>query len=176
VANVCGLCVPKPNACLNKDCGTVFDGCKQVSCGAACTGGKTCGGGGVANLCGVCTPTTSCGAQNRICGTLSNGCMSETCGACASGERCTNNGTECCKPQTCSAHVGQCGTFSDGCGQTISCGCAGGYTCVGNSCCQPKTCFDFGLDGRDCVAGPQRIFSDTCGGLITCDVCEMIGI
>src|SRR5262249_3304046 len=53
VANVCGVCTPTTCAALGKNCGTVPDGCGgTLTCGV-CTAPATCGGAGVANVCGV---------------------------------------------------------------------------------------------------------------------------
>jgi uncharacterized protein DUF1566 len=46
-----GPCTPNPNACTNKSCGYVSNGCGQELCGR-CTAPTLCGGGGIANQCG----------------------------------------------------------------------------------------------------------------------------
>jgi hypothetical protein len=49
-------CIPATCQDYNIDCGTVDDGCGgSIDCGT-CQGEETCGGGGVANVCGVPTP------------------------------------------------------------------------------------------------------------------------
>jgi len=46
-------CVPTSCAALGKNCGSIADGCGgTLTCGT-CTAPQTCGGGGVANVCGV---------------------------------------------------------------------------------------------------------------------------
>jgi len=46
-------CAPTTCAAQAKNCGTISDGCGgTLTCGT-CTGGETCGGGGVANVCGA---------------------------------------------------------------------------------------------------------------------------
>jgi hypothetical protein len=176
VANVCGVCVPNANACAGKNCGQVFNGCAWVSCGGDCAAGQECGANGVANVCGTCTPTTSCAAQGKTCGSLWNGCIMEQCGSCDSGEKCVQNGTQCCEPDTCSAHVGQCGDIPDGCGGNIQCGCPSSQTCVSGSCCTRLTCRDIaasvgGNPSTGCVPGPQVNFADDCGGIVQCEQC-----
>jgi len=54
-----------------------------VACGPACSGHNTCGGGGLANVCG-CTPLT---CADYDCGTgLPNGCGGTiNCGTCGGG-------------------------------------------------------------------------------------------
>jgi hypothetical protein len=56
-----GVCAPTPGTCTAKTCdymggrycGTIGDGCGAVlECGSACPDGQTCGGGGVAGVCG----------------------------------------------------------------------------------------------------------------------------
>ena len=72
------------------NCGNVVDPvCGTLSCGGACPTGQTCGGGGVANVCGVrCVPTT-CAAQHRNCDHLLDGCGGTlNCGVCPSGQSC----------------------------------------------------------------------------------------
>src|SRR5204863_6040610 len=97
--NPASSCTPTTCAAQGKNCGTISNGCGgTLTCGS-CTAPQTCGGGGVANLCGGgCTPTT-CAAQGKNCGTIADGCGGTlTCGACTA-------------PQTCGAAVATvCGT------------------------------------------------------------------
>src|SRR5438876_6146930 len=72
-------CTPTTCAAQGKDCGTIPNGCRgTLTCGA-CTAPQTCGGGGIANVCGLgtpppaCTPTT-CAAQGTNCGTIPADC------------------------------------------------------------------------------------------------------
>src|SRR5262249_2146613 len=77
-----GSCAPTTCAAQGKNCGSIPDGCGgSLSCGA-CASLETCGGGGAANVCGRCVPTTSCRAQGRSCGTIWDGCQSVRCGTC----------------------------------------------------------------------------------------------
>ncbi len=103
---------------------------------AACASPQTCGGGGVANVCGsTCTPTT-CAAAGKNCGSISNGCGGTlNCGSCASPQTCGGGGVanvcgSTCTPTTCAAAGKNCGSISNGCGGTLSCG----------SCTSPQTC------------------------------------
>src|SRR5207244_9689704 len=49
-------CTPTTCAAQGKNCGTISDGCGgTLTCGV-CTAPQTCGGGGVANVCGVGVP------------------------------------------------------------------------------------------------------------------------
>ena len=53
VVSCAGPCTPTTCAALGKNCGNPADGCGgTLSCGS-CTSPQTCGGGGVANLCGA---------------------------------------------------------------------------------------------------------------------------
>jgi hypothetical protein len=82
VGDVRNACVPYPNSaadCTAKfgtgPCGTVPNGCGGTyNCGS-CTSPKTCGGGGVANVCGSagCVPKTSC-VNSSDCGVETDGC------------------------------------------------------------------------------------------------------
>ncbi len=84
-----------PTTCIEqgKNCGTISDGCGgSLDCGT-CAPSETCGGGGVANVCGVCTPT-SCAAQGKNCGTISDGCGGTLdCGTCTAPQTCGGGGT-----------------------------------------------------------------------------------
>src|SRR5437867_10728602 len=56
VANNPAPCTPTTCAGQGKNCGTIPDGCGgTLTCGV-CTAPQTCGGGGVANVCGVGAP------------------------------------------------------------------------------------------------------------------------
>ncbi len=165
-------CVAKTCAQLGKDCGSVDDGCgKSLSCGT-CSGGKTCSGGGVANVCGGCV-SNGCAAQGKNCGYVPDGCGNTLyCGACSSGQTCGGGGAPnvCgCQPWTCSQLGKNCGYVSNGCGSTVWCGsCPSGQTCGGsgyaNVCgCTPRTC---SAQGYSCGYA-----SDGCGGSIYCGSC-----
>lgn len=85
-----GRCTPTTCAAQGKNCGTIPDGCNHtLNCGT-CTSPQSCGGGGVANVCG-CTPTT-CAAQGKNCGSIPNGCGGTlSCGTCTSPQTCGGN-------------------------------------------------------------------------------------
>ena len=52
-AGECDHCTPKSCADLELDCGTYTEGCGGTqACGGECSAGRTCGGDGVANVCG----------------------------------------------------------------------------------------------------------------------------
>jgi len=56
MANAPAPCTPTTCAAQGKNCGTIPDGCGgTLTCGV-CTAPQTCGGGGVANVCGVGAP------------------------------------------------------------------------------------------------------------------------
>src|SRR5262249_25371864 len=63
-ARDCGTCPPPtctPTTCAaaGKNCGSISDGCGgTLNCGS-CTAPETCGGGGVANVCGSSPPPPS---------------------------------------------------------------------------------------------------------------------
>jgi fibronectin type 3 domain-containing protein len=79
VGDVLNGCTPLTvaQACTNlgKNCGNVPDGCgNTLSCGS-CTSPATCGGTGVANVCGTaCTPKTQCTNPSTDCGVETDGC------------------------------------------------------------------------------------------------------
>jgi hypothetical protein len=124
-------CLPATCAAAGKNCGDLPDGCEgTLHCGS-CTDPETCGGGGIANVCGAgtCTPTT---CQANGCGDMSDGCSAILhCGDCTSGT-CGGGGTA-------NACGGACAE-----GQvTAPCGCGGqpvatGYCCSGSW--QATTC------------------------------------
>ena len=91
--NPASSCTPTTCAAQGKNCGTISNGCGgTLTCGS-CTAPQTCGGGGVANLCGGgCTPTT-CAAQGKNCGTIADGCGGTlTCGSCTAPQTCGGGG------------------------------------------------------------------------------------
>jgi hypothetical protein len=137
--SVTTTCTPTTCSAQGKTCGSISDGCGgALNCGS-CTSPQTCGGGGVANVCGEtssCTPTT-CAAQGKNCGNLSDGCGGTlNCGGCPSPQTCGGGGVAnvcgggSCTPTTCAAQGKNCGALSDGCGGTLNCG----------GCTSPQTC------------------------------------
>ena len=107
IPGVCGA--PPPAGCMAltcqasaslRYCGTIGDGCgSSLSC-TACPAGQTCGGGGVAGLCGApppagCVPLTCTNGSVQYCGgTIGNGCGgSLACtAACPAGQSCGGGG------------------------------------------------------------------------------------
>lgn len=162
-------CHPQDCAQLGKNCNAVSDGCGDlVACGG-CTAPQSCGGGGVANVCG-CTPLT-CAQLGASCGDYPDGCGGTvSCGGCAAPQSCGGGGTAkaCgCTPSVVACPAGQnCGTVPDGCGGNVACGqCAlPDNTCSGNVCsCAPSFCdatCGYGTDncGNSCYSGVP------CGG------------
>lgn len=122
-----GSCQPVPAATIcaaqGKNCDSIPDGCGgTVDCGT-CSAPQTCGGGGVANVCGC--STTTCAAQNAVCGTVSDGCGGTlNCGTCDGGFVCC--GGRCL--------LGACCNDSD-CGGSRHC-CSG--LCL--DCCRDSDC------------------------------------
>jgi hypothetical protein len=174
-------------------CGQQADGCGGLTASCNdCATGQSCGGAGVAGVCGAppsCTPKTcasfptgTCGQQSDGCGGLTADCTcptGQTCGGGGvSGQCATPPSSGTCTPLTCSAYPGICGQQSDGCGGlTVSCNpCTLPATCGGGgvsgqcgtppdaSSCVPQTC-----SGFPGVCGVQ---SDGCGGLTPyCNPC-----
>jgi hypothetical protein len=173
-------CTPKTCADQNIGCGQAGDGCGGVLDCGACSGGQSCGGGGVPNQCGApaCTPVT-CLAQGLSCGPAGDGCGNALdCGSCPTGQTCGGGnkpgvcGSAVCTPLTCASQGLNCGPAGDGCGNALSCGtCPAGETCGGGGtpgvcgapACTPKTCADLAYN-----CGPA---ADGCGGLLQCGVC-----
>ena len=155
-------CVEKATSCASAgaSCGQIENGCDQVySCGT-CSGGLTCGGGGVANACGsgTCTPKT-CAQLGKNCGKVSDGCAGVLdCGTCATGT-CGGGGTPnvcgVCVAKTCTQLGKNCGAVDDGCGNLIECG----------TCSAPQVCGGAGPGVCGCVMQTCEAHSATCGSL-----------
>ncbi|HEY3452583.1 MAG TPA: hypothetical protein VGK67_39935 [Myxococcales bacterium] len=198
VASECG---GGPPPCTPKTCGDFPAGtCGQVddACGGlttlcgTCVAPDTCGGGGVASLCGggvpPCVPKTCADFPAGACGPLSDGCggLTAVCGTCPSTQTCGGGGVPsvCFGPLPCTAKVcgdfpaGTCGRVADGCGGlTADCG---GCSILGDTCggggipsrcggappaCTKKTCTDYS-------AATCGQVSDGCGGLtVDCGGC-----
>src|SRR5258706_5259028 len=69
-----------------------------MDCGG-CTGGLSCGGDGIANLCGsapdsgACTLTSCTNANGKYCGVVGDGCGgSVDCGGCSGAQTCGGAG------------------------------------------------------------------------------------
>ncbi|MGH7437485.1 MAG: hypothetical protein ACRENE_17550, partial [Polyangiaceae bacterium] len=154
-------CVGKTCAQLGNPCGQQSDGCGNLITCSSCPAGQTCGGGGVANVCGgfdagTCTPVTCASMPVGTCGQQANGCggLTAVCDVCPSGQTCGGGGVAgvcgssptSCVPLTCANYPAPtCGQQSDGCGGlTLVCGCPSGQTCggagVAGKCGIPPTC------------------------------------
>jgi hypothetical protein len=181
---VCG-CTPTTCLAEGKNCGSISDGCgRTLNCGT-CQGRQFCGGGGEDNVCGGCTPDTSCAEEAWKCGTLNTGCAMVSCGTCDDPEQCGPNHTCICIPlEKCPAGF-ECGTVPDGCGGTLTCGgsCNDNIDCTVDSCnnghkCQHKAddakCADENactLDSCDDQAGCMNTLmcsADVCDPLVGC--------
>ncbi|HEY0707157.1 MAG TPA: hypothetical protein VGG33_10180, partial [Polyangia bacterium] len=192
-----GLCgAPGPAVCQpvtcqqpgGQYCGSIGDGCgKTIDCGA-CPSGDTCGGGGIANVCGrpgnTCQPITCAQTNGQYCGKIGDGCgKTIDCGACPAGEICGAGGVSgvCAKPVgscqqlACVQAGGQyCGVVGDGCGKSIDCGaCPAGQTCGGGgtpgvcgtaTACTPLSCTQ--ATGKYCGK-----VGDGCGKTVDCGGC-----
>jgi hypothetical protein len=197
VAGVCGapdsgVCTPKTCASYPGQCGQQSDGCGSVTADCTCPSGQSCGGAGVAGVCGTpsdggngCVPLTcnsypsgTCGQQADGCGGLTTDCnpctAPQTCGGAGIVGQCGTPPVTSCNPQGCPASV-ECGPASNGCGGVIaSCGtctppqtCGGGGMpgqCAGSSGCVPLSCAQAGVS-----CGPA---GDGCGNLIQCGGCD----
>jgi hypothetical protein len=140
------------------ECGLTGNGCGgTLNCGT-CMGTDTCGGGGVAGVCGTpgtgpaCKPLT-CQQQGLACGSTGDGCGNIIqCGSCPTGQTCGGAGVagQCgstgCTPYTCETvphGPADCGTIGDGCGGTVECG----------TCNAPQTCGGIGAANRCGIIG-----------------------
>lgn len=78
-----------------KYCGSVGDGCGgELDCGG-CTAPATCGGTGVAHVCGdpACVPVSCALRVGQYCGTVGDGCgHSLNCGDCPGNAQCGGDG------------------------------------------------------------------------------------
>ena len=177
-------CVPRTCATANANCGPVSDGCGALLMCGTCSGGQTCGGGGVPSRCGsgggpdagvLCVPRT-CATANANCGPVANGCGGVlACGACPAGQTCGGGGvpSRCgaprCTPRTCASTGANCGPVSDGCGGLIQCGncappqsCGGGMTpSVCGSTAPPPSCTNLCLRRATCTPGVVTTISGT---------------
>jgi hypothetical protein len=187
-----GACTALTCASYPGQCGQQSDGCGGLTTNCTCPGTETCGGGGVAGVCGTpsdggngCVPltcasypSTTCGVQADGCGGLTADCnpctLPQTCGGAGQSSVCGTPPSTTCTPSACPANI-ECGPASNGCGGVIaSCGtctppqtCGGGGTpgqCGGKSGCVPQTCAQAGVG-----CGPA---GDGCGNLIQCGGCD----
>jgi len=173
-------CTPTTCAAEGKDCGTISDGCGgQLSCGT-CAGNATCGGGGLANVCGCAESDAAfCARLGKTCGlvTDTDACgiaRTASCGTCALPRTCQATNVCACAESDAAfcARLGKdCGSVSgtDVCGvaRTASCGsCTAPNTCGGTNVCacsETDAAFCTRL-GKDCgsVSG-----TDVCGAART---------
>lgn len=202
-------CSPDSCDARGKDCGEIDDGCGDtIDCGT-CTDGATCGGGGVANVCGKpgsCTPETDaqlCARHGLQCGPVNgapDNCGTQrtiaSCGACVGELTCGGNGVanvcgkpgQSCTPETnaqfCSRGGQQCGTVTgtDNCGtpRTVeSCGDCGANAGCGivqaNRCCARETAAV--LCGRTATACGPLTTTNGCGESVSvsCGPCAQSG-
>ena len=137
-----------------------------MSCGGACTGNETCGGGGTPNVCG-CTPRT-CESVGASGGTIDDGCGGTTScvkkchlffDECGPGEFCDLDE---CRPKLGFEHA--CRTTRD-CESGCCCG-AGAISCdIPLRGGTPGVCDSFSLCERgfgapECAGGPCGQDSD----------------
>lgn len=175
-ASGCGGCTPTTCVAQGKNCGQIDDNCgSTLQCGS-CTAPQTCGGSGLANVCGdeSCTPN-SCDSEGYDCGSYVDNCgNSRDCGTCTAPETCGGGGVSnvCggeCEPTTCSREGVLCGSLDDGCGETLHCGrCTPPETCgavtAGICGCVAQSCTDL---GKNC-----GIFLNNCGLTENCGSCS----
>jgi hypothetical protein len=177
-------CTTKTCGDYPSSCGAQSDGCGGLTgvCGS-CVWPLTCGGGGVANQCGMpdgggCTPRT-CAELGIQCGPAGDGCgnLIASCGTCPPGQGCGGGGVPgvcggSCSPKTCAQQNIECGPAGDGCGGVLACGdCTAPLTCGGGGLpgrcgapnCTPRTCVQMNI-----ACGPA---GDGCGGLLACGDC-----
>lgn len=94
-----GACVAR-TGCNPGECGPVADGCGGLLNCSSCPSGESCGGGGVASMCGApaCVKKTSCGTAN--CGYVADGCGGViNCGgstSCTAPNYCGGGGANIC--------------------------------------------------------------------------------
>ncbi len=193
VANECAttaeVCSPitAQQACEDKQCGAVSDGCSgSVGCGT-CAAGTTCREGSCELDCSPLSATDAC--ADKGCGVTTDGCGGTIdCGSCPSGETCgATEAYQCgvridgCQPMTPAEACAdkECGVTSDGCGtdaaSLIDCdaltgGCGAGEACgVGAAyqcddpmagCVQASSCRELGWECGLAV--------DECGNVFDC--------
>ena len=164
------------------NCGEIEDGCGgTLDCGF-CSGGLSCGGGGVENVCGGrvrCTAAT-CTELSAQCGTTSDGCGAELdCGYCRGGATCGGAGTAntcgaLCTPATCASLGANCGFAPDGCGGVLDCGglnaCGDGQNCGGGG--RPNRCGSQRCTPHTCSGGYCGLTSNGCDDVLRCGSCS----
>ena len=149
---------------MGKNCGT-FEG---YDCGT-CTGPETCGGGGVANVCG-CAPVT-CASAGKTCGMISDGCGGTLdCGACCTPSCSGKN----CGPDGCGGSCGTC-SGSMACAAGGQAGVCGLLPCPsdGAGVCAPWAFVSWD-DPNNCLSGYDR--KRTCDPHYDCRTTDHNGV
>jgi hypothetical protein len=126
-----GACSPRTTCNVN-ECGPVADGCGGILTCPGCAAGTSCGGGGVASMCGApaCTKTT-CALAGANCGYVADGCGGLLdCGGSQANAGCTvgfcgGGGSNKCG--TGSTDGGTCTNF---CTAQVTCPTPGQYTTI----------------------------------------------
>lgn len=119
-----GGCTPLAACPMGLNCGPIADGCGgTISCGTCSVMGQTCGGGGMANVCGAsnsCVPRT-CAQAQATCGRVGDGCGALTmdCGTCDidAGIICGGGGV----PNACGTNIPDAGSCTGLCPQQNLC-------------------------------------------------------
>jgi hypothetical protein len=153
-------CQPVTCAQIGASCGVVNDGCGgMINCGT-CVAPQTCGGSGVANVCGG---GTSCGAitcqsVGANCGTIIDACnQAISCGSCPAGQICGGGGTNNQCVSACTSNAGcPAGTVCSA-GACVASG-ALGQACTSNSQCSTNNC----VNGY-CMSTPSCVDNDADG-------------
>ena len=129
-------------------CGRIGTNCGSIDCPACMEPGFTCGGGGIAGVCGaprdggICKKPLECKQPGgQYCGVIGGGCGDALdCGACPPPMTCGAAGTPnvCgisdngdCIPSVCNPIGARyCGAIGNGCGKRLDCGdCPAGLVC-----------------------------------------------
>lgn len=144
----CGtICIPKEGCCSDSEC----------------TLPETCGGGGVAYVCG-CTVTSTCQNMGLNCGTFTNNCnLNENCGTCTPPNSCNASPAGVCHCVTEETCAGRCGSFTDVCGVVHECEACPTTTTMQPVCTSTQTCAS-----QNIVCGS---FVDECGVNRQCNEC-----
>jgi hypothetical protein len=173
-------CTPRTCTQAGATCGQVADGCGGLTavCGT-CSGGDSCGGGGVPSQCGgavACVPKTCADPSiSALCGQQADGCggvvatpcvtcnAPQTCGGGGTPNQC--GGTAACVPfttsQACALPDGgamNCGVMADGCGNLLACSPTGD---AGAACPAGETCGGSGVPNQ---CGASNIITLSDGG------------
>lgn len=124
------------NSSAQQICGMFGDGCGGVITCNPCTGGETCGGGGIPFVCGTgsCTPLP-CGSLAGISCGGGDGCGGLMDCACPPGTTCGGDDIpySCgCTPTTCVAQGISEGIIANGCGAFLNCSLDPNFVCVLN--------------------------------------------